>query len=456
MCAMNINSNKKYPRVLIISHNPLSDTEGSGKTLSSFFRQWDNDNLAQLYLTTSVPDFTICKKFFQINDIDIIKRVFFSKHLQGRRVTYSDLTDMKIYKNKMRTNFLLKVIRKNFSPFFRLFIDLLWDLADYKTRKLIRFVDEFKPQIVFFQSSNSVMIFSLAKWICEERNIPLIMQTTDDYVSGKFTLDPFFWIQQMRLRKAYKWAASYSDGIFAIGDKMADEYRLRFGGNYFVAMNSTDHNLPIYTPVNKTIKFLYTGNLLLNRWKVLALIAECLEELHHEEGLDGELSIFSLFEPGTKELSLLNRPPFSLFKGALNTNELNGVKTHSDVLVHVEAFDRKHRHLTRLSISTKIPEYLAAGRCIFAVGPEDVASMQYLAEYKLGVTVMSDNKSNIKEALKELMVNSEKRTQYAEKGREVAHLRHNADKTAENIFRNISTTINKRQDNALRNSPTSI
>ena len=433
--------NRKYPKVLIISHNPFS-VQNNGKTLAALFKHWDIHSLAQLYLTTDIPEFSICNKYFQLHDMDIIKKVLLMKHVQGRRVTDIELSEIKSFKTKIVNSEVLKLLRNNNIPLFQLIRDLLWDIAGYKTRELTNFVDDFNPQIVFFHSSYGAYAFSLVKWICRKRNIPLIMQTTDDYVSGKLTLDPFFWIQHYRIKNAYKWAVGYSDCIVAIGDKMAKEYRCRFGGKYFVAMNSMNENpLPEHAHANSTIRFLYAGNLGLNRWKVLSLIGECIEDLHKEEGLNGELIIYSLAKPGTKALSLLTRLPFSSFRGSLNTNELDCAKARSDILVHVEAFDRKNRFITRLSISTKIPEYLASGRCIFAVGPKDVASMQYLSEYNLGVTVMSDDKANIKKALKEIMIDIHMRDRYAKKGIEVAKMRHDADKTAESIYRIISATI---------------
>lgn len=444
---MNLNLDCKYPKVLIISNNPLSDTQNNGKTLSAFFKQWDIENLAQVYLTTDIPDFTLCDKFFQIHDFDIIKRILFNKSVQGKRVTTSVSSEMKALKKNVSNSVFLKIVRNNISPTFQFFRDLIWNIAGYKTHELKKFIDEFNPQVVFFQSSSGLYAFALAKWICQSKNIPLIMHTTDDYVTGFFTLDPFFWIQHFRLLRAYKWAAKYSSFIIASSEKMAREYKLRFEGTYLVAQTVNNPGLPKYLPVNDKIQFVYAGNLGLNRWKILALIAECIEELHNEEGFNAELLIYSLVEPGERELMKLNRHPFSCFKGAINTDELNTVKANSDVLVHVEAFDRKNRHITRLSLSTKIPEYLASGRCIFAVGPDDVSSMQYLAEYALGVTVMTDNKSKIKQALKELMINSEKRSQYAEKGVIMADLKHNADKTAEQICQIISTVVNTRRNN---------
>lgn len=432
----------KYPRVLIVSHNALSDTQSNGKTISAFFKNWNKENLAQLYLTTDIPDFSVCNKFFQITDIDILKRFFLNKQIQGRQVAESNLHKIENVKKKVTVNPILKLVRSNISPLFRLSRDWLWNIAGCKTAAMMKFIDEFRPQIVFFQSSSGVFAYSIVKWICLSRNIPLIMQTTDDYVSGKFTLDPFFWIQHIRVKRAYKWAVSYSARIIAIGDKMADEYRLRFGGSYFVAMNSVpDTRLPRYNRQNETTRFLYAGNLGLNRWKMLGLIAECLKELKSEENLSGELAIYSLIKPDEKELAHLNNPPFSSYNGSLNTEQLNSKKASADILVHVEAFDKTNRHVTRLSISTKIPEYLAAGRCIFAVGPADVASMQYINEHNLGIAVMSDKKSAVKQALRRVMLENEIIAGYAERGPEIARMRHNADRTAENIFQIIASTV---------------
>jgi hypothetical protein len=323
----------------------------------------------------------------------------------------------------------------------------MWSIAGYKTKDLQRFIDEFDPHVVYFQPYECVFAFSIVKWLCKSKGIPLIMFITDDYISGKFTLDPFFWIQLIRIKRAFKSMILSSDiivgGCIAICNRMAEEYKSRFGGNYIVAMNAiSEPDLPNHTPIKGLVKFMYAGNLGLNRWKVLALIAECLEELYRDEDIHGELSIYSFDQPRAKAATLLNTAHCSSFKGALNADQLNSAKAHSDVLVHVESFDKKNRHITRLSMSTKIPEYLASRRCIFAVGPGDVASMQYLVDYDLGITVVSDNKATIKEALKKIIRDAEMRSMYANKGVELAKLRHNADKTAESVFQMISAAVN--------------
>lgn len=436
---------QKHHKVLIVSHNAISDTQSNGKTISSLFAGWDKDCLAQLYLTTDVPDFTLCQKYFQLHDFDALKRLIFKSKYQGRRVYCESITEAELYKDNVKKNVLLNIIRNNISPLFRLIRDVLWNISGYKTGALKNFLDDFKPDIVFFQSSSGVFAFSIVKWICTSRNIPLVMQVTDDYVTGRRTYDPFFWLQLRRLNDAFKWAITYCECVVAIGDKMAEEYKRRFGGTYYIAMNSVSVlNLPVYKPSTSIIKLLYAGNLGLNRWKVLAVIGECIKEINEEYAILGELSIYSLVEPSPKELSHLLRPPYSSFKGALNTHELNTVKSDIDILVHVEAFDNINKHVTRLSISTKIPEYLASGRCIFAVGPDDVASIEYLSEYDLGVVVTTCDKRNIKESLKKLMINSEQRVHYAQKGLIVADERHNAESVANDIFQIITSSTSKK------------
>ena len=49
-----------------------------------------------------------------------------------------------------------------------------------------------------------------------------------------------------------------------------------------------------------------------------------------------------------------------------------------DVVVYVESLNKKYEHIARLSFSTKITDYLASGKCILAIGPGDIAPIEYL------------------------------------------------------------------------------
>ena len=67
----------------------------------------------------------------------------------------------------------------------------------------------------------------------------------------------------------------------------------------------------------------------------------------------------------------------------------------ADSLLHVEAFDEKSKKSTRLSVSTKIFEYLYAGKIILGYGPSDVASMEYLRDIGCSVLCADDLSSPV-------------------------------------------------------------
>lgn len=432
------------PRVLIISHNALSDHQSNGKTITSFFHDYDKDSVAQIYFTTDTPDFTISSDFFQLHDLDALKRVY-NKSLQGRQVTKENIIETKKSKEIVKKNKIITFIRNNISPAFMIARDIMWTIAGYKTNAIVKFIDNFNPDIVFFQGSNSCFSFDFTKWVCSEKNIPMILQITDDYITPKWTLDIFFWIHLWRIKKRYQWAMHYAHNIVVIGEKMANEYQQRFGGNYLVAMNSVSEFAQEQTLLEnlknheeRRISLLYAGNLALKRWLVLEEIINCLKEIDADYSIKAELIIYSLSEIDNNQKIRLEKPPYSHFNGGISSNELVKKRQDADILVHVEAFDKKNQHITRLSVSTKISEYLASGRCIFAVGPNNVASIEYIEKYQTGVTVTSIDKAAIKSHLLTILKNPDKRFEYANRAISIAKKNHNkyviSEKLKEIIF----------------------
>jgi hypothetical protein len=86
--------------------------------------------------------------------------------------------------------------------------------------------------------------------------------------------------------------------------------------------------------------------------------------------------------------------------------------------------DKVNRKLTRLSLSTKIPEYLASGRCIFVAGPPEVGSIRYIQDHEAGMVVT--DMDALRENLDTLISNPELRWCHALNGLRLAHQRHDA------------------------------
>lgn len=424
----------EYPRVLVISHNPFSNSQNNGKTLSAFFDGWPKDKIAQLYLTPDKPDFTTCNKFYRITDLDVLKQ-FVKKGVAGTEIKESEILNNEkelLHKNKgyifIRNLFLKR------SPIMYYMRNMAWKFVKpWKNKELNDWIKNFNPEVVFFQSSNVYSVFDMVADICEKFKLKLFMETTDDYVTGHFSINPFYLMDINNMIKRYKKLVDKSECIFAIGDMMAEEYKERFGGTYKVAMNSIDVSanvIPYGDVNNKRIRLLYTGNLGLNRWKILKRIGEALESIN-KKGILANLDIYSLERPSSKILKQLNKKDIIEYKGNLNKSELVAERNKSDILVHVESFDRKNKNITRLSVSTKIPECLLSRRCILAVGPKDIASIKYLRDNQIGKVIEDVNLKSIEKGLQEIITNRNERLKYIKNGNRVAENRHSFAKNKE-------------------------
>lgn len=440
-------STDDYPRVLVISHNPFSDQQNNGKTLQNFFKNWPKNKISQLYFTLENPSYTICNNYYRILDIDVLKRFFQPKTVVGEVISRVDNVNNR--KKKLNNNRLyvwIKEVFKNNSPFALLVRDFFWNKEYWKIKGLEQWLDQQNPELVFFQSSNCPFSYNIVEWVCKSRNLPLIMQTTDDYITAHFSINLFYWMHYFKLKKCYKKAVVYSDYVVAIGDLMANEYKQRFGGNYKVAMNSVPiENVQVHSDniVEKNgIKFLFAGNVGLNRWKILVRIAETLHELN-QEGYKVNFEIYSLSVPNNKILKKMNISSEISFRGSLNSDELEEKIKDSDILVHVEAFNKKYRNITRLSISTKIPEYMKSKRCIFAVGPNDIASLKYIKDYNFGVVINSIDKNILKKTLKNLIIDNELRSNYTRTAFDLVKRRHEINETSAMIKEIVNSSVSK-------------
>lgn len=429
---------KKYPKVLVVAHNPFSNMQNNGKTLASFFKGWPKDKIAQLYFTYDSVENDVCDNFYRITDLDILKNII-QKENVGCKHSQKDFSDLKqkenLHKNKLYI-FIRNLFKKRY-PLMYCIRNVCWNISKpWKMDEINNWIDEINPDIVFFQSSNVYTIFKFVKNICDSRKIPLIMETTDDYVTARFSISPFFWIDYLKMVKWYEKLVDYSECVFAIGDKMKEEYSKRFGGNYKVAMNCIDiaEKVKEYEPENgKKIKFLYAGNLGLNRWKTLEKVGKALDELKKENSIDCFFEIYSIEKPEKNIMKAINIEGTMRYMGKLSSEELLKKRNCSDVLVHVESFDKKNIYITRLSISTKIPEYLAAKRCILAIGPKEIASIKYIMDNNVGITITDMNKKNMKEKLLQIITNQKLRLEYSKRTQNLLKERHDSEKNKNNV-----------------------
>jgi len=76
---------QKYPRVLIITLNPLSKT-ASEKVFASFFEGYPKNSMAQLYFHRAIPSSDVCDNYYRISDEDVVNKLLKRKNNLGGKV----------------------------------------------------------------------------------------------------------------------------------------------------------------------------------------------------------------------------------------------------------------------------------------------------------------------------------------------------------------------------------
>jgi glycosyltransferase involved in cell wall biosynthesis len=165
------------------------------------------------------------------------------------------------------------------------------------------------------------------------------------------------------------------------------------------------------------VTFCYVGVMAPNRWKVLRIVAEAVEALRRR-GSPCRFHIYTLPSDADRYAPVLNLSDGVRIVGSVPYADVPATQMAADVLVHAEAFaEGIDAARTSLSVSTKIPQYLAAGRAILAVGPSNIASIQYLGATGAAVVVDAPETEHVVREVQRLAYDDALRRELGRRGR---------------------------------------
>lgn len=377
------NSDYSNKNILVVSNNPFSETNNNGKTLASLVRDHPKENVFQLYFSEEYPSFEVCNNFFKISDLDILKRKNGNQVLVGREISTEKKTNIKNDKISILTS-----IKNN--QFSRSVRESIWNLASFDKSSMFDWIEERNIDVVIFCAGDSIFAYDIVMSIVKRYNTKLVVYITDDYVLPRVNMSAFWWLRRQIIMKKMKTTIGRADLFLTISNKMREKYKAIFNKDSLIYYNNPENIFleGIYKE-NEKIELIYAGGFHYNRWKVLHKIAKSIEKYNDNATKKAFLSVYSNSIPSKRILNRLNVNSASQYLGQLNSEELKIKLNKADILVHVEAFDNKSKASTMLSFSTKISEYIYLNKAILAVGPSEVASIEYLS--KIESTLLIDN-----------------------------------------------------------------
>lgn len=412
---------KKLPKVLVVDVNAWRNDAGSN-TLREVFSCWDPERLAVVYTSSQLPDSTICKNYFQISENQVLKSVFRPTMHVGQVVENTPVNDSN---DAVTERERYQRAHKKHAKWMRLAREVVWKLGHWKTDALKRFVLDFDPDIIFVPIFPYAYMGRIQKYIIRISGKPTVGYLADDNYSYDACKDIVDYIHRFWTRQYVGPLARGCREMFVIVDKEKADTDSRFGTDSVILTKSVDFTGRIYRHKshNLPLKFVYTGSLLLGRDKTLAIVSDAINDLN-QDVLKAELFIYSQNQPDTKIMQRLDYAS-SHFCGSVPYQQIQDILQDADVVIFAEALEGKDANIAKLSFSTKITDYLGNGKCILAIGKDDIAPIDYFQKYDSAL--VATTKDDVIRHIKTIVANPEIIDLYGQKAYDCAFKNHNKE-----------------------------
>lgn len=411
------------PKILIVTVASWNSRVGSN-TWATLVDGYPAENLANICIREDYPDSDVCSRYFVVSENRVLKSVFNRQVKTGYEVEKSQHIDQ-INFDLQKHNERYKKMGSKRSTTMLLAREIVWKLGKWKTPELDSFLDNFKPDII---------LHSMEGYIHLNRIIEYAIARTQARAIGYIWDDNFTYLQSDAMgyklyrffqRRSLKKLAQSTDAFFAITQKTKKE------ADAFFKIQSILLTKPLlsipqcsHAPINRPIRMLYTGKLIIGREETICKIAEAIREINTDSEPKLLLDIYTN-TPLNEAVKSQICNPWCQIHSAVPQNEVYALQKQADILLFAEALEGPKAQIARLSFSTKITDYLSTGKCIFAVGHRNTAPMEYFLDNNSAIT--ADDIESIKAAVKCMSEHPEIIQKTAERCTEVAVKMHNPE-----------------------------
>lgn len=374
--------NNNYKILIVTLRDIFKDNSSETYTVRSFIENWSKDNIYQL----------VCDDFNSGKCGRIEEHLFKLGHKDIRIASWL-VKEERPVKTAIRAQLSKASEKKHsvLSDIKKTAVDI-YSILPYKiSNNLLSYIEEIKPDAIYCHTS-SIRMYVLCSTLSSKYNVPFIPHFMDDW--------PNVFCNESILSKPLKKWFDYkltqiinkSPTVFCISDYMCDVYRERYNYDRFVSlMHSVNPINGKLADVGSIREIIYAGSLYLERHKSIIQIADTIKT----NGIkDMIITIFTNEKQWMELREEFKEYPFVNYGGFVTQEELLDRIDKAFGLLFVESLDSEMLEYTRLSMSTKIPEYLSSGKPILAIGNKNQGSIKYLIENNAAYVINDPRQSN--------------------------------------------------------------
>jgi len=424
---MNIASQQvDYPKVLVISPAVFNLYSGGGVTLTNFFYGWPKDKLAMIYNDGISRDNSVCKKFYELTSEDMrwcFPFSFIQKHKDGN----------------INTNLKSNINNTIFSFILGEEMPKIRNISD----SLKKWIETFKPDIVYSIISSSVFYIDITLDIIDEFKIPIIVHIMDDWQTTKYRSGVLGFYMRYRLNSNLKLLIKKASLRMSICDYMSEEYKNRYGFEFIPFHNAIDietwkSKVKKNWIAGKPFRIMYHGSVLPNsHLNSLLDICQVVEKLN-KAGLGIEVLIHTpkLYVERYRDL-FKNFSSVFMNSTFIQVEDMPSFLAKPDLLLLPVNFDKNSTDFIRYSMPTKVPEYMMSGTPVLLYGPSDMASVRYAIMEKWGYVVTNRNLEELEIAIVNLMKDESLRMKLGKRSQDLAVKNHDINRVRKEFQKTI-------------------
>ena len=382
---------KNSINVLVVSKSSWVSNSAFGNTLSNLFGNSHNLKLYNVYLREQIPDNDICTDFYNITDLQLVKNMITPWKI-GNVISSNDI---EIKRNEKHRNDsaeveakIIRLSKKHLFFFIRMIQEFLWFFGGWRNKKFSNYLVDRNIDIIFAPAAEPIYLQHVVNYCRKVTDAKLVLFFADDTYTYK-TKSPLKLIYQTLIRRSLRNTITVSSKLYGASKKLCEEYMVYFGKDIHPLYKGCSfEDKDMKKTYSFPIKIIYAGNLYYGRDKILAKLADEIVNIN-EDNEKINLEIYTSTSISYEMKNKLNRGNSSKIMGSLPYSDIKKVLKNANIVLHVESFDPGQVKITRLSFSTKIIDCMQSGSCMMAIGPDSIASIDYLLRID-GVITITD------------------------------------------------------------------
>lgn len=428
-----------HPKVIIVMTTPYS-TNNSSRSLDSYFHYWEKDRVRQIFSRNWKPQKGHCGELYQIKDSDLLKKWLHRPADVGTIYEYDDLAEPGVNQEINDSDFSAQGYKlgRSHTPMIELLRGKLWRKKYWCNEKLVQWLDDYKPELIFYNFTNNLFLQKIVLFIADRYNIPIVTAVGDDYYfNDKKSFSPAYHLFRRKYKKLTEEVFSKKGSAVYSCNKIRDKYNERFNLDGEVVYFNSEVKRKKFKPIDvEAPKIVYFGNIRLGRNHALTEIADVLGKINPAY----KLEVYSNEQDDSVCSELKNHPNIK-WVGAIPYSEVVEKTSACDIYVVAESFREEDINFTRYSLSTKAADGLASGAAVLAYGPEEAGVIGYLAG--TGATASCTDPSELENCLRSLIEDTDYQKQIYEQARIISKDNHTLESSCA-IFRNIVERVTEK------------